>query len=480
LRNISGTDWSYYLIPFDASGVERPWNGKRVSSLVLDRLKAEPVTDVFLFSHGWRGDVSDAVQQYDAWVSAMAGSNADIAALKRARSGFQPLVVGVHWPSLPFGDEELRMVQGVAAGAANDWVEKEVDLFAGRLADTRRSRDALRTILVAAKSPPPGELPDNVARAFSTLQAESGMMARRSTTLPGMDCEPFDPRTLYGGIRSRAMRARASGQVQGADDLNWILQMLGYQSFWKMKDRARSFGESGAHQLLQSLQQAVPEGRQVRFHLMGHSFGCIVMSACVAGPSSRFDALPVSSLSLVQGALSLWAYCRDVELGINGQPTRSPAIPGYFRRIVDGKLVSGPIVTTQSVHDSAVGEMYPWAAWWKEQVVYATNAYPRYGAVGSFGIRGPGCDVVDIEIRRPDEGYRFEVGKIYNIECSRVICDGSGPSGAHSDNCKPEVAHAIWQAASFSAELQPAPQPPPRPVTPVVPKPRRRWRPFRH
>jgi hypothetical protein len=32
---------------------------------------------------------------------------------------------------------------------------------------------------------------------------------------------------------------------------------------------------------------AVPPGRDVRFHLMGHSFGCIVVSGTVAGPLGR-------------------------------------------------------------------------------------------------------------------------------------------------------------------------------------------------
>ena len=44
---------------------------------------------------------------------------------------------------------------------------------------------------------------------------------------------------------------------------------------------------------------------------MGHSFGCIVASATVAGPAAqRVLPRPVDSLFLVQGALSLWAYCQ--------------------------------------------------------------------------------------------------------------------------------------------------------------------------
>ena len=54
----------------------------------------------------------------------------------------------------------------------------------------------------------------------------------------------------------------------------------------------------------------------MRFHLMGHSFGCIVVSSTLAGPYAR-TALrrPVASVTLVQGALSHWSYAAEVPAG---------------------------------------------------------------------------------------------------------------------------------------------------------------------
>ena len=43
--------------------------------------------------------------------------------------------------------------------------------------------------------------------------------------------------------------------------------------------------------------------------------------------------------------------------------------------------------------------------------------------------------------------YRFQAGKVYNLQASRFIAKGGGASGAHSDIDGPEVAHALWQAA---------------------------------
>src|SRR3546814_16240653 len=108
-----------------------------------------------------------------------------------------------------------------------------------------------------------------------------------------------------------------------------------------MKDRARSVGERGVAGLLRKLQGAASE--YTRFHLMGHSFGCIVVSAAIPGEPGATPPKPVASAFLAQGALSLWAYCGDVA-----------GTPGYFHRIAKGRPVRRPLVTTSSVHTTAV------------------------------------------------------------------------------------------------------------------------------
>jgi len=258
---------------------------------------------------------------------------------------------------------------------------------------------------------------------------------------------------------------------------------LGLLSFWQMKNRALLIGETGAYQLLNSMQQAT-KGRDVRFHLMGHSFGCIVVSGCVKGPDTSIStAKPVDSLCLVQGALSLWSYCEDIAAEVTGNKDRRRGQPGKFHPIVVRRLVKGPIITTQSEHDSAVCGIYPWAAWWRGPRVYATEvgSLPEFGAVGEFGLRGPGCHCTDLPVKRPDEPYQFRIGGIYNLDCSRVICNGGGVSGAHSDICHPELAHAIWQAATVGLEEAPEPDPNIKPAPIPAPDSRpqdgpiRRW-----
>ncbi|MEO5843457.1 MAG: CHAT domain-containing protein [Caldimonas sp.] len=210
-----------------------------------------------------------------------------------------------------------------------------------------------------------------------------------------------------------------------------------------MKDRAREFGENGAHTLLARLQLAAP---RAHFHLMGHSFGCIVASATVAGPAGAPDLpRPVDSLFLVQGALSLWAYASDIPFAAGST--------GYFHRIVKNGLVRGPIVTTRSSHDTAVGRFYPLGAQIRKQLVLG-NDLPAYGGIGSFGIQGA-KDTLDLPMRAANFSYGFRPGAIYNLEASAIIANGGGASGAHSDIAHPEVAHAFWSAV-LSAPVPPA------------------------
>ncbi len=50
----------YYLLSFDGAGNERFDGGLQTSQQILDVLAKEPITDIFLFSHGWLGDIPAA------------------------------------------------------------------------------------------------------------------------------------------------------------------------------------------------------------------------------------------------------------------------------------------------------------------------------------------------------------------------------------------------------------------------------------
>lgn len=433
IETVPRTSHRYYLIAFDADGRERTDDPDGLmSERTLDALRTEMFTDVFVLSHGWKGDIPAAREQYGRWMGAMLACEQDFAQAAMRRTGFKPLLIGLHWPSLPFGDEDFGGAEVSFATGEGTAIAELVARCAPRIADTPAARTALRTIFEAAqRDVAPAELPDEVRQAYQVLDREAALGSQGVGGGPGDDREPFDPDSAY--------RNAMSQQVSfGGTALSGLLSPLVQLSFWKMKDRARAFGESGAFGLLSSLMRA-SEGRDVRFHLMGHSFGCIVASATVAGPAGARLPRRAASLVLVQGALSHWSYCASIP--------QAPAKAGYFRRLVADSLVDGPIVTTRSEFDTAVGRLYPVAAGAADQVTFAPGELPKYGGVGTFGARGPGLDIVDLTMLAATAAYDFRVGRIYNLEASAVIREGGPPSGAHSDIARPEVAHVLWAAA---------------------------------
>src|SRR5438874_9086418 len=84
-ERVSGTDLTYYLIGFDKVGNERREpSGGLLSERVENDLPGA-VTDIFIFSHGWKGDIPAAREQYGRWVKVMAEREAGIAQVKETR-----------------------------------------------------------------------------------------------------------------------------------------------------------------------------------------------------------------------------------------------------------------------------------------------------------------------------------------------------------------------------------------------------------
>ena len=449
IRNVPGTDLKYHLIAFDAEGNERAPDpdgaGPQglLSQRVLESLSGEAYTDIFILSHGWKGDMPAAIDQYDRWIKAMADNQDDRQRMRNQRPGFKALLIGFHWPSQPWGDESLGGA-GVSFGAPatdglEDPLEGMINNAAERIADTPAARDALRIIFDAARRDArPGQLPPEVAQAYATLNGEAGLGGGGAAAAPEADREPFDPERYYQATRQDEQSRGGGVSFGGGFSLGGLLSPLRQLSFWTMKARGRKVGERGGAQLLRALQSATTE--QVRFHLMGHSFGCIVVSSMLCGVDERGQLLrPVNSVALVQGALSLWSYCSRI--------THAGDQPGYFRSLIADHRVAGPIITTHSKFDTAVGRFYPLGAGLARQVVFDPTELPKYGGLGAYGIQGPDIDLVELSLKAATEEYGFQAGKVYNLECSHYINQMDGASGAHSDIAKPEVAHAVWQAA---------------------------------
>ena len=430
-ERIPGTDIEYGLISFDADGKERPEGTTLMSQQLIDKAKREAVTNVFFFCHGWKGDLPAARDQYNRWIGAFAKAPERESA-STVFPNFAPLFIGLHWPSQPWGDEELS---SGAFGAPEVAVSPDALLrsYLERLGDRPEIRRPLEIIINEARTNiAPEELSPQVRQAYLDLNKALGLGSDGVAGPPDADREAFDPEAAFEA-------ANEAGASFGGLNLGSLLEPLRGLSYWTMKKRGRSVGEGGMHSFLKDLQNA----SSARVHLMGHSFGTIVVSGMLGGPNAR-GPLPraVDSVALVQGAVSLWCYANAIPFGGG---------TGYFNPVLGDRKVSGPMIVTRSRHDSAVGVFYPLASQVKGSASFDPQSLPEFGAIGAFGIQGVADGMRnDLKMLAADGAYTLEKGKVYNLESSQFIAKKEGPSGAHSDIAGPEVAHAIWAAAFAS------------------------------
>ena len=422
-QKIKDLGLEYALIHFDDKGKERTDDpeGGVFSRKLIEKARQEHPSHVFLFSHGWKGDMPSAVEQYDRWIGAMWKLEADRTAMG---PDFRPMFIGLHWPSLPWGEESFGAGAasfGTAdAPAIDTLLEAAVKHFGG----SDEVRRPLEVIFRAFERDPAARvLPDEVVAAYGRLAEAIGFSAGEGGDAPpDRDGAPLDPQAAI-----RAERMASAGEAFGIFGTikNGVLAGLRQTSFWLMKHRARTVGEQGMHTFVSDLQRAC----DANVHLMGHSFGCIVVSSILGGPGGNGTLTrPVNSAVLVQGAMSLWSYAEDI-------PDSDK--PGYFRHLIGKPAVSGPIVATQSVNDRAVGFAFPAAVGLVNEVDFAASL-PKFGGIGTWGIQGTTlAESKDMLDQRGD--YQFKPGRIYNLNGSPFIPDHSGIDG-------PQVAHTLWQA----------------------------------
>lgn len=440
-RTIPGVGLQYALISFDKDGKERTDDpaGGVFSRTLLEKIKQEKPTNVFLFSHGWKGDFDAAVDQYDRWIGAMWKLEKDRQAMG---ADFRPMFIGLHWPSLPWGEEGMpgaaSFAEAVMTPDFDALYEKTVEHFG----DKPGVRESLKVIFDAQKEDPGAvSLDDPVIEAYHKLGDSIGFSASDEPGgAPDEDGAPLDPEEA---VRADRVASAAVPFGGGGGFFKGLLGGLRQLSFWTMKNRGRTVGESGMHQFVADIQKST----NARIHLMGHSFGCVVMSSLAGGPKGKsILPRPIDSLALVQGAVSLWSY---------GDFVHESKTPGYYNPVLLKKGVAGPIVTTQSRHDLAVGVYYPAAVGLVGQADFA-DKLPKYGALGTFGIQGTQV-AKTLAMVDQNGSYGFQPGGVYNVESSEFIKKMDGSSGAHSDIDGPEVAHMLWEAARVaSAQRQSA------------------------
>lgn len=435
MKVIGGTP--VFELEFDKNG--KLFDGAQLSAL-SSHLAAESVTDLMLFAHGWNNDMADARKLYTNFFTEF--------------GAFRPTSPRVFaagallWPSKKFTDKEL-----IPGGGAAALSPQEKAVIRARLKDLAKDQVRLGKALPvsAAKR-------KKLAKAAALLKAiDTDLKAQeefvhivrsllsdkaahkddgtrdlfnvKARTL--LDClrQPVAAsRTVGNGGAAAGFSTLSTADSGGAADLgdgvvSAVRRFMNMTTYYRMKERAGTVGANGVAGVIEKVRGKLPN---VRLHLVGHSFGGRVVTAATDAVGGQHT---IDSLTLLQAAFSHNGLAAKFD-GKND---------GFFRKVVTGKKVRGPIIITCTKNDRAVGIAYPLASRLGGQHAAALgDENDAYGGIGRNGaVKTP--ESVKGMLLSANAPYRFIAGGIYSLNADAVI-------GDHSDICGPEVAWALASA----------------------------------
>ena len=434
----------HWEVSFDEKG--KP-NQAGIDALLAE-LPGKDLTDLFVFAHGWNSDFRQARRLYQLYFQQVPGL--------LARGGGQAARVGtlgVVWPSKRWADEPepTGAVDSGAAGlgGAAGFGDDPVAPALGGRSDPVLVED-LKDVFEGAER---RQVLDELARLLEERPEDGAALARFQALMKELagepDAEPADedqgelalltddPEEVFGRFADAVPRT-GGGPAAGFGDTFGRLwdgakEALRQLTYFEMKKRAGVVGKQGLGPLLGRIQQADPD---VRIHLVGHSFGARLVSFALAGLPDGDS--PVKSLYLLQGAFSHFAFADALPM----DRSRGGALKGMAAR------VDGPLVASFSVHDTAVGKLYPLASMSsRDDAAGLEDRLYRWGGIGNDGAQA--VDATVAGLGPVGTGYPFQRGRFANLDGNAVVNRGGPPAGAHSDIFHPELVWAGLAAAGL-------------------------------
>jgi hypothetical protein len=398
-------------------------------------------TDLLVLSHGWNNDMADARALYQALLSRVRevvdGGNAPTGARKFA-------VLAVLWPSKKFADEKLipsgaasagsPVTQGVVSGQLDalkgvfdnpeaDAILAQAKQLVPQLENSQAARAQFADLVRLLPGSKRGATEDASDRFFNLAGDElMNRLAKPASIAP--------PKPSSGG--GAASIGATSGSATGigsffSGTFSAARNLVNFTTYYQMKERAGLIGRTGVRKAIQQIRAQAPN---LKVHLIGHSFGGRLVTAVALGQDGQ-PAQSFASMTLLQAAFSHNGFAQRFD-GTHD---------GFFRAVVSGHRVSGPVLITCTANDVAVGLAYPIASLIAGQNASAIgDANDPFGGIGRNGAQHTPEAIVG-KLGAVGSAYAFEAEKLYNLNADAVI-------KGHSDICKPEVAYAILTAVA--------------------------------
>ncbi len=409
---------NYYELDFNADGTLSSDGG------LPEAVQAGGIRDVFVLSHGWNAGVDSARSLHREMFRLLAG-------MIPGRLSTS-IAVGIIWPSLLFPDDDPATAKPVpstghqlaaALGPAFPQQQQNIATL-GQLLDQQpqdgtklQQFHSLASSLVTSPSLAPEDAGQQASITGDTAAVFGHSAAMSKTPTDNAESIPNPFTTLWSGAR----------------------EVLRSMSYYEMKNRAGVIGRNGLGPLLGKLAAA---DAGIRVHLMGHSFGARLVAYSLSGlPQAATGAnSPVKTLFLIQGAFSHFAFANPVpDVQVSG--------PGALSAVA--RNVNGPLLSTFTAADRAVGWWYPAASMLAHQDAQsAADLAYQWGGMGHDGYQ-QSPEGTTVKLAAQGTEYNFQPGKFYLLDSNAVICANQSPfSGAHSDIRHAQVIWPIVDASS--------------------------------
>jgi hypothetical protein len=447
--------FDYFEVEFTAAGTVA--NRQQLDNLIHFLHESPSTTDLLVMSHGWNNDMNDARSLYLSFFGF----------LRRLLDNGKPVdvrnrkftVLAILWPSKKFADADLIPsnvnVSGSAGAAAGvttrgevpqDILVKKLSVFEAALAnpDAAPQFEEARTLVpTLANFPSKQRRFVDLIRSVLPQTTESITVEDASSAFFKLDAidlinrlsgpMPITSAQSAGDLSAGAQSADQGSAAGLGDILSGIkgsfIHLLNYTTYYVMKDRAGTVGRTGVYQVLREVRDDFPT---LKIHLMGHSFGGRLVTAATDGPIGKPSIRP-ETMTLLQAAFSHNGFAHLFD-GVHD---------GFFRAVVTGKKVVGPILITCSKQDSAVGIAYPIASLLSGVTAAALgDKNDPFGGIGRNGAQKT-PESVDNELLPAPGQYSFTRGKLFNLNGDAIIT-------GHGDICRDEIASAILQAIALT------------------------------
>ena len=428
--------YTAFDVEFDTGGhIVDPSSQQKLISWLSSPAGAE-ITDLVVISHGWNNDITEARALYSAFFQSMGATQGASGAAARKFA-----IAAIFWPSKRFADYDL-----ISGGAAA--------LAPSLSAQLNAQLNQLKTILAAdpTASVKIEHARDQISKLEVSQSAQDDFVFAIAGLLPkprGAADEGLDDSITAlqtGQVQGHAVLSRLSapvfpafpppaGSTGQALGLGGIVsgitgaasRLLNLFTYYTMKDRAGVVGVTGVSQMILAIQTALPA---LRIHLIGHSFGGRLVTAAA---NSLTAPRTIASMLLLEAAYSHHGLAKNWDGNGND---------GAFRQVMLLPDISGSILITHSVHDTAVGLAYPLASRVMNQTASALgDRNDKYGGMGRNGAQ-----------HTPEafDDFLAPVNAVYApLPPGKTIrnLNGDGPAPkpvimSHGDVAKPEITWA--------------------------------------